>query len=157
MLGVLRSAGLVGAPEAANPDPIEAADGELMLGLLPANVDSDGFLLHENMLAPGIFHPLLQPTWVPPTTSTTRASLFQFAIFVRIANNPLIALNPVSNREGSSLSGHSMTCDRSAWLGSDGVTCHRCFFLSDRCLRFFSYKRKKLPSLPGEHCFHRGV
>lgn len=97
MFGVLRRAGLAGAPEAATPDPIEAPDGELMLGLLPASVDSEGFLLQENMLAPGIFHPLLQPTWVPLMTSTTRASLFQCAILVRIANNPLIALNPVSN------------------------------------------------------------
>ena len=32
-----------------------------MEGPEPANVDSDGFLPQENMSAPGIFHPLLQP------------------------------------------------------------------------------------------------
>ena len=32
-----------------------------ILGLLPAKVDSEGFLDHGNISAPGIFHPVLHP------------------------------------------------------------------------------------------------
>jgi hypothetical protein len=59
------------------------------LGLLPASVDSLGFLDHEKRSEPGIFHPLLQPVWVPATATTTRAILVQLASFMLMAINSL--------------------------------------------------------------------
>jgi hypothetical protein len=62
-------------------------DGIARLGLLPAKVDSDGLRDQENMSAPGIFQPLLQPVCVPATTTTTTAIRVQLASFIRMAIN----------------------------------------------------------------------
>ena len=79
--GVFRWAGLTG--------PLGLPDGIARLGLLPARVDSLGFLDQENMSEPGIFHPLLHPVCVPATTTTTTASRVQLAILIRMAINSL--------------------------------------------------------------------
>jgi hypothetical protein len=54
--GVLLIAGLTGPAPVEDNVPVfdEGAD---RLGLLPANIDSDGFFDHGNMLVLGIFHP----------------------------------------------------------------------------------------------------
>jgi len=62
------------------------------LGLLPANVDSDGFLDQGNMSDPGIFQPLLQPVCVPAATMTTTAIRVQLASLVRMLTIPFGSL-----------------------------------------------------------------
>lgn len=67
-------------------------DGIDRLGLLPANVDSEGFLDHGNMSVPGIFQPLLHPVCVPKTVTTTTAIRVQFASLVRMLTIPFGSL-----------------------------------------------------------------
>jgi hypothetical protein len=52
----LFAAGLDGVPVPEAKVPVFAV-GAVMLGLLPANEDSEGFLDHGKILALGIFHP----------------------------------------------------------------------------------------------------
>ena len=72
------------------------ADDELVgidkLGLLPAKVDSDGFLDQGNISVPGIFHPLLHPLCVPAIATTTTAIRVQFASLVRMLTIPFDSL-----------------------------------------------------------------
>jgi hypothetical protein len=63
-----------------------------MLGLLPANVVSEGFFDHGNISAPGIFQPVLQPVCVPARATTTRLIRVQFASFVRMLTIPFGSL-----------------------------------------------------------------
>jgi hypothetical protein len=86
---VFRVAGLTGVLLDDKPEPVELEPGTDSVGLLPASDASEGFLFQENISVPGIFHPLLQPVWVPATTATTSTSRDQFAIVLRMANNSL--------------------------------------------------------------------
>ena len=67
-------------------------DGIDKLGLLPAKVDSEGFLDHGNMSVPGIFQPLLHPLCVPNTATTTTAIRVQFPSLVRMLTIPFGSL-----------------------------------------------------------------
>lgn len=94
-VGEFFSAGLTGEPLVARPEPLDASPASVelpetdRLGLLPARLDSVGFLDQENMSLPGIFQPLLQPVCVPATAAITSANLVHFAMCVRIACNSL--------------------------------------------------------------------
>jgi hypothetical protein len=94
-VGEFLSAGLNGEPLDAKPEPLEASPEPVelpetvRLGLLPARLDSVGFLDQENISLPGIFQPLLQPVCVPATAAITSANLVHFVICVRIACNSL--------------------------------------------------------------------
>jgi len=70
----------------------DAFEGIDKLGLLPANVDSDGFLDQGNISDPGIFQPFLQPVCVPATTTTTTAIRVQLASLVRMLTIPFGSL-----------------------------------------------------------------
>ena len=63
-----------------------------MLGLLPAKVDSEGFLDHGNMSEPGIFHPVLQPVCDPAIATTTKVNRVHFARLVRMLTIPFGSL-----------------------------------------------------------------
>jgi len=62
------------------------------LGLVPAKVDSEGFLDHGNIFEPGIFQPDLHPVCVPAIATTTTANRVQFAILVRMLTIPFDSL-----------------------------------------------------------------
>lgn len=84
--GVLLEAGLAGVPAPEAKLPVLAA-GAVKLGLLPASVDSDGFLDHGKMLALGIFQPDWQPVCPAPITETINsANILRRVILVDMAS-----------------------------------------------------------------------
>lgn len=98
-LGVFLAAGLFGGlPPAKAVPPLGAEaleDGTLIVGLLPARVDSDGFFDQENIFVEGIFQPLLQPTCVAQSAQAIIEKVVQCAILVRITNQSFDSINPV--------------------------------------------------------------
>lgn len=84
--GVLFDAGLEGVPVPEAKLPVFAV-GAVKLGLLPAKVDSDGFLDHGKILALGIFQPDWQP--VCPTAimeTINSAKILRRVILVDMAS-----------------------------------------------------------------------
>jgi hypothetical protein len=71
--GVLLDAGLAGDPALEAKLPV-LEPGAAKLGLLPAKVDSEGFLDHGKILALGIFHPDWHPVCPAPTTVTNNTA-----------------------------------------------------------------------------------
>jgi hypothetical protein len=84
--GVLFDAGLVGEPALDAKLPV-FGPGAVKLGLLPAKVDSEGFLDHGKILALGIFHPDWHPVCPAATTETNNiAKIFRRVNLVDMAN-----------------------------------------------------------------------